>query len=300
MADENIERQISKRNFLRANPPRGGVEEIETPPETPPGEPGTETTEKVEVKPAPAQFTAEQTAAMVGDAVEKAYSKVFPAKQTDITPDAPTGPSPVELQAKIDDLDNQIDLAVQEGKSVRELNRARDALRDQKFDVERVAPLRAQGSQGINSLIISNLRDKEPYFAKYEDEFNKLIGPSLKAGQVLTMEVALEGFRLIKGRHIDEIVAAEKDADIRKKKIETDANLPGGSSGRTVATAPKSPDTIRERFGDRADEAFRSKKNKGMDEDAFARRMGYANKAEWFKKDDELSKDTDGSFGLDR
>lgn len=278
------------------------ADDIETPPETPPGSPdATETKEevKVETKPDAPVFTAEQTKGMIRDAVSGAFKEVFPTKAADSTPDLPTGPTAAELQAKIDDLDNQIDLAVQEGKPVRELNRARDALRDNKFDIERVQPLRAQGSQGINSLIISNLRDKEPYFAKYEDEFNKLIGPSLKAGQVLTMEVAQEGFRLIKGRHIDEIIAAEKEADIRKEKIKADANLPGSTGGRQMSTQPKSPDTIKERFGDRADEAFRSKLNKGMDAELFARKLGYKDKAEWFKRDDELSQN-DGSFGLDK
>jgi hypothetical protein len=307
MADEN--RTASKREWLLSHPPSGGVstdaEPLETPPETPPGEPSGDTNATADAsttqpKPDAPVFTAQQTSKMVGDAVEGAFKKVFPDKPSNTSADSPAGPTPTELQAQIDKLDNDIDLAVQEGKSVRELNRARDNLRDQKFDIERVQPLRQQGSTGINSLVLDNLRMKEPLYDKYEAEFMKLLGPSLRAGQVLTMEVVQEGFALIKGRHIKEIIADEKEAEIRKAKNTTDANLPGGTSGRRMATEPKSPDTIVERFGDKAAEAFRSKKNKGMDEDAFARRLGYQDKAAWFKKDDELSKDTDGSFGLDR
>jgi hypothetical protein len=271
-------------------------------PETPPGEPEvtTETTEKVETKSDAPVFTAEQTSKMVGDAVEGAFNKVFPKKPADTISDAPTGPSPAELQAQIDQLDAKIDLAVQEGQPVRELNKQRDQLRDQKFDIERVQPLRSQGSNGINELVLDNLRMKDPLFDKYEDEFRALVGPSIKQGQVLTLKIAQEALALIKGRHMDEILASDREAEVRKKKNDTDANLPGVTSGRRIATEPKSPDTIKERFGDRADEAFRSKANKGMDADAFARRLGYKDKADWFKKDDELSKDTDGSFGLDR
>ena len=281
-------------------------DDLTKPPQDPPGEPsgdGSTTVDQSSDQPKPdgsPSFTPEQTSKMIGDAVEGAFKKVFPSKPSDASVDSPTGPTPLELEAEIDKLDNQIDLAVQEGKSVRELNKRRDQLRDQKFDIERVQPLRSQGSSGINELVINNLKLSDPLFEQYEDEFMDLIRPSMKAGQVLTLKVAQEGFALIKGRHIKEIIAAEKEAEKRQEKLKTSADLPGGTSGRQVSTQPKSPDTIRERFGGPAEEAFRAKKNKGIDEDAFARRLGYKDKAEWFKKDDELSQDVNNSFGLDR
>ena len=271
----------------------------------PPGEPGTEETKPPEeTKPAAsASLSADQVTDLVGRTVSatvKELSKPIEVKHN-LLPDAPSGPSVTELNKQIDDLENQIDLAVQDNKPVKNLMRARDQLRDQVFDQERVAPLRAQGSLAVNEVVIDRIKsDPElgEIFTEYEREVMDLLTPSIKAGQVMRLDVIKDATRLIAGRHLGDIRARDKETEIRRKKNEETAPMPGGSNSRTLsALREKQPESIKEVFGERAEEAFRFKRNKGMDEDAFAKRLGFKDKKDWYKKDVELSNNP--TLGLD-
>lgn len=294
------------------------IENVDSPPETPPGDPSLES-ESVEsaspsapkeragasspatpATPPPPVFTPDQIRDLASGISQGITQGFKPAEQTQRYEAAPpAGPSVADLQSQIQTLDEQIDLAVQEGKPIVALQRQRDSLRDQKFEVERLVPLRVQGANSINSLTIDAVRRDDPYFVKYEKEIMALLGPSMQQGQALTVEIVREALSLIKGRHINEILNDDRAEATRKSKLESQAPLPSATTGRSRQTAqPKTPDTIKDRFGAPGDEAFNVKRGKGYTEDTFARRLGYKDKADWFARDDEMSS-PNFNLGLD-
>jgi len=220
-------------------------------------------------------------------------------KPAEPTPAAslPTGPTGSEIDAKIQEIDDQIDTAQQEGKGIAALLRARDALRDQKFENERVAPLRVQGANSINTLTIDAIERTDPYLTKYKKEVMALLGPAIQQGQVLNLEIVSNALKFVKANHLDEIFEDRQQETARKAKLATAAPMPGATNGRVRAAAPRTPATIKERFGVPADEAFKHKRAK-YDEDTFARRLGFKDKADWFARDDEMSS-PDFNIGLD-
>ena len=275
-------------------------ENVLTPPETPPGEPdgSPETPPKVETAPT---FTREQVSDLVRESVRGVMTELTP-KRSDPIADGPTGPNPAELQTRIDDLENQIDSAVQEGKSTRQLQKARDDLMLKKFDAEYVQPLRSQGSQSINDLVLNQIASDPKLgeiFTTYRQEVLDLLAPGIKQGQALRLDWVKDAVRLIGGRHLEELQDRDYERRTRQSKLDNPTPVPGSTNGRQRnASAEKQPETVREMFGDRADEAFRFKRNKGQDEDAFARRLGFADKKDWFTKDRELSNNP--TLGLDK
>lgn len=280
--------------------------DLNNPPIDPPDDPGAADDQaKPPEKPAAPTFSLADTTRMVAEGVKVAIKELTPSSPVTDSADAPTGPSPAELQQQIEDIDAKIDLAVSEGaepSAVRKLNNQRDRLRDAKFDTEHVAPLRAQGSAGINELVIRQMEtdpDTGEHFREYKTEIMTLLRPAIKAGQVLRLEVVQEATNLVLGRHMKEIRERDREATIRQDKDKRGAEMPGGTNGRARANEPKGAETVKDLFGDRADEAFRMKRNKGMDENAFAQRLGYKDKAEWFQKTRDMD-NGDRSCGLDR
>lgn len=290
------------------------IDNVETPPDTPPGDPSLDAdspepsvpkekagaTPQAPAAPQPAPlFTSDQIRDLA-DGISRGITSGFkPADQPQRYEAAPpAGPTVNDLQGQIQQLDEQIDLAVQEGKPIVALQRQRDNLRDQKFEVERLVPLRVQGANSINSLTLENVRRDDPYFAKYEREIMALLGPSMQQGQALTVEIVREALSLVKGRHINEILNDQREEETRKSKLESQAPLPSSTTGRRQIAAAKTADTIRDRFGLTGEEAFNAKRNKGYTEDTFARRLGFKDKADWFARDDEMSS-RDFNIGLD-
>jgi len=297
------------------------IDDQSTPPDVPPGEPSLETNDSNVDRPAqaakektgvtatapvsqptppPASFTSEQIRDLGAAFAAGLTNNLKPQTQDTPAPTAslPSGPTPAELQAQIDQIEQQIDLAVEESKPIRELQRQRDQIRDRKFELEHVAPLRIQGANSINSLVLANLRRDDPYFRKYEREVMGLLGPIIQSGQALTEESAREAMNLVRGRHQDEIFNDMRNEQTRKEKLEQTAPTPGAITGRRQTVQPRTPDTIRERFGVNAEEAMSSKRAKGYNEDLFARRLGFRDKADWFAKDDAMSS-PEFNIGLD-
>lgn len=273
-------------------------------PDSPPGEPSVEPEKKD--TPAPIALTGEQLRDIVRESTSSAISALTPKtppKTLDV--DAPSGPSPAELQTKIDSIDSEIDLAAESGdrSKVRALTRQRDELRDQKFDIERVQPLRSQGSQAINDLVLNQIAtDPElgEIFSTYREEVMNALSVGIRQGQALRLDWVKEATRMVAGRHLKEITDRDYEARTRKAKEGSPTPLPGSSNGRSLKTPDtnKLPETIREQFGDRADEAFRFKSGKGHTPDSFARVMGFKDRNEWFAKDRELTENR--TLGLDK
>jgi hypothetical protein len=296
--------------------PPDEVENLETPPDNPPGDPSLESqasesqslsgpkepagsTPATSATPPPPLFTPDQIRDLANGISQGITQGFKPTESPKYEATPPTGPTPAELQTQIQQLDEQIDLAVQEGKPIVALQRQRDHLRDQKFEVERLVPLRVQGANSINSLTIDAVRRDDPYFARYEKEIMDLLGTSMRQGQALTVEIVREALSLIKGRHINEILNDDRAEATRKSKLEAQAPLPSSTTGRQrAAVKAATPDTIKERFGVTGDEAFNVKRGKGYTEDTFARRMGFKDKADWFARDDEMSS-PNFNIGLD-
>jgi hypothetical protein len=275
-------------------------DETLSPPETPPGEPdGTaEPEKKVEVAPT---FTREQVGDLVRESVRSVVTELTP-KRSEPMADGPTGPNPAELQVKIDDIDNQIDQAASDGKPTRALLKARDDLVFKKYDAEYVQPLRQQGSQSINDLVLNQIgSDPEigEIFTTYRDEVMTILTPGIKQGQPLRLDWVKEATRMVAGRHLREINDRDFERRTRKAKDDSPTPLPGGTNGRVRnAGADKKPETLREVYGERAEEGFRGKRNKGVTEDGFARTLGYTDFKTMRDKDAELSNNP--TLGLDK
>ena len=293
------------------------IDDINTPPENPPDEPPLESDVSLErgappptekpavVSPAPASlppqtvFTQDQIRDLAAG-ISAGITQGFKPAEAPPVAAPPSGPSIADLQSKIDELDAQIDIAAEEGKPAevrRGLMRERDRLRDQKFETEHVAPLRTAGANSINSLVLDKMRS-DPYFIKYEKEIMAILAPALQAGQALTVEIAQNALKYVKGGHIDEILADQREAEIRQRKLEQTSPLPTSTTGRRTVAASQRPQTVRERFGPDAEETLNYKRQKGMDDDQFARRMGFRDRADWFARDDEMSR-PDFTTGLD-
>lgn len=280
-------------------------DDVIQPPDTPPGEP-TASSEPVASSPAPEKaaapiFTAEQIS-QLGAAMAKGIVSAVPPPPAPVEAPpvaiAPPGPSSAELQVNIDQLDAQIDQAVQEGKPIRMLVSQRDQLRDQKFDLERVQPLRLAGANAINELNLDRVRTQDKYFRRYEKEIMTILRPLITNGQALTKEMVDQAVIHVKGRHAEEVADMILEERTRQARLGEEPPMPGSTNGRSRAQQPRTPDTIRERFGIGGEEAFRAKLNKGYTEDSFARRLGHKDKADWFAKDDEMSS-PDFNIGLD-
>jgi hypothetical protein len=297
------------------------IDDVETPPDNPPGEPPLESAPDTAAptvalpkekpgasSPAPASqapapqpiFTSEQIRDLASG-ISQGITQGFKPAAEPAAASLPAGPSAAELQSKIDELDAQIDLAAEEGKPAetrRALMRQRDTLSFQKFELEHVAPLRTAGANSINSLVLDKMR-ADPYFVKYEKEIMALLGPAIQAGQALTVEIAHNALKYVKGNHIDEIIADNREAEIRAQKLAQTAPLPGATNGRrATAQAPQRPQTIKEYFGEGADLAMNYKRQKGVDDNQFARRLGFQDKAQWIATDQTMSQ-PDFNIGLD-
>jgi len=223
-----------------------------------------------------------------------------PAPTGPATYQPPPGPTPDELQARVNQLDEQIDLAVTEGKPIGALISQRDKFRDQLVDINLVRPIRQQGSIAVNRLTLANAkRDHADLFRLYERELMQLLNPSLEQGFMLTDEIVNEACNLVAGRHQKELFQLDREAEIRQQKLAAASPQPGATSGRARSIQSQSPQTIEARFGAPAEAAMQTKRAKGIDEDQMARRLGYKNKAEWFAKDDELSRPENAGLGLD-
>lgn len=267
-------------------------------PDTPaPSEPKTPPTEKPPSSPT-ITFGADAIRDLANGIVTGLKDGLSPKTQPSYTATPPAGPTVAELDSKIKELSDQIDLAVQEAKPIGALISQRDQLRDKKFELEHVVPVRTQGANSINALTIDSARKSDKYFVKYEREIMDLLGPAMQQGQLLTPEIVENAVSYIKGKHFQEIYADEREAETRRAKLGTAAPLPGATNGRARTASPKPPETIRERFGANAEEAFSSKRAKGYTEDSFAQRLGFQNKADWFAQDEAASK-SNGQVPLD-
>lgn len=276
-------------------------EDVTKPPDTPPGEPGTEADKKPDATAAPAvSLTREQLTDLVRESVSSVITGLTP--KTPVVASTPTGPDPTVLRTEVNTLDAQIDQAVQEGKPIAALQRKRDELRDQIFEAEHVTPLRTQGSEAINDVVLAQMRndpDLGDLFKQYEPEIRETLLKGLRAGTPLRMEWVRECTNMVIGRHLPEIRQRDKDATLRASKLDTPTPVPGSTNGRTMKQGQeKLPETIREQFGDRAAEAFRFKERKGHTPESFARTLGFANREEWFKRDRELADNP--TLGLDK
>lgn len=271
-------------------------ENVLEPPETPPGDPASPEPEKQPAPVAAPSFSA----ADVENIVSGVITKLQP-KKPETTYDAPVGPDPLKLQQEIDELENQMEQAVQDGKPTRALQKARDAKMLQKYDAEYVQPLRAQGSQSINDLVLNQV-GADPklgdIFKTYKDEVMAILTPGMKQGQPLRLEWVKEAINMVAGRHLDEINERVYEQRTRAAKLDNPTALPGSTNGRARAQVQeKEPTTVREAYGDRADEAFRFKRAKGHNEDSFAQRLGFQNFKDMVAKDRELT--SNPSLGLD-
>lgn len=287
---------------LELSPPDDPPGEPDDPVEPSPAEPAEPTEKPPSPTPPPASptitFGADAISALTNGIVNGLRDGLNPKTEPNYAATPPTGPNSAELDNQIRELGEQIDLAVQEAKPIGALISKRDSLRDQKFELERVAPIRTQGANSINALTIDGARKSDKYFVKYEKEIMGLLGPAMQQGQLLTPEIVSNAVSYVKGKHFDEIYADEREAETRKTKLATAAPLPGATNGRARAAGPRPAETVRERFGVNAEEAFSSKRAKGYTEDSYAQRLGYKNKQDWFAQDEAMSK-SNGLVPLD-
>ncbi len=274
-------------------------DDVTKPPVDPPGDPGNDPpVDPPKDPPSPPEATFKSVD--VQNIVRNVISELTP--KAPIVAAAPAGPDPTELRGQINTLDTQIDQAVQEGKPIAALQRKRDELRDQIFEVEHVTPLRTQGAEAINGVVLTQMKaDPElgDLFKEYETEVREVLIKGLRPGQTIMLDWVKDATRMVAGRHLTEIRARDKDATLRQQKLDTQPPLPGASNGRTMKQGQeKLPETIIEQFGDRAAESFRSKERKGYTADTFARTQGFQNREEWFKRDRELADNP--TLGLDK
>jgi len=187
-------------------------------------------------------------------------------------------PGQVEVPPS-DVTDEEIEAALQEGRGAKVFRKMVSG-ETEKLRREMVAAKQAieNESYGAMTSVASEVaRPKMKHYDKYKKEIDDSLA-QLPPQSRANPQVHLEVYNMVAGRHMDEIIASEVEAAIRKSRTSAPAPTPGSATSR--GTSSPTTQTVKEIFGDDADRALRAM---GRDPDAWAKRMGYESMEAYMK-----------------
>lgn len=211
-------------------------------------------------------------------------------------------PKPV-VDAPIDDVsDEDIESAVRDGRPIAPLLRRRQAAERARIERELVAPLRAQGAAAIGS-VARLAADKLEHYVRFKKEIDSLVEDYTKqSGMVATPEMYERAHEIVTGRHFKELVAEDREAQIRR--AQEDANKGLEPTGGRNEPAPKEAANLRELLGGNDFELLNRKQRASRkNDDEILRDMGYRGGFKDFvteRKELEALDEELPSLGLDR
>lgn len=194
---------------------------------------------------------------------------------------APAAPSMPAIQEPTDD---EIEDAMSSGKGaamMRRLAAIEAAKREQSLLQQHINPLRETGVSAIVNLTRTAVKEKLPYYGKYEKEINGYL-EQLPTDALTNPQVYEVAYAKVVADHLDEIVQERVKAAVGAAD-DAVVNDPIASIIRPPrATQPEGErvPTVEELCGADAAQALRSR---NQSPDAFARQLGYADWAAYAK-----------------
>jgi len=160
-------------------------------------------------------------------------------------PQRPSGPSPEEQVAKInanlDQLYEQFDSAVQEGKGASKIQREISKLENAKADIKygaQIDELRSYGTFAIDQLTDKVVAGSMPLLSipEVKGAYESAI-KSMTADQRMNPEVRMTAYNYACGANMDKILDHKLQEHLRKSEEETKTQPPAGKPGRTQEQA---------------------------------------------------------------
>jgi hypothetical protein len=140
--------------------------------------------------------------------------------------------------------------------------------------------LRSEGLSEINKIGGRIVQEKLPDYAKYKDEIDDVLR-QVAPEQRGNMEFVEHAYNMVRGRHVEDIVAEKVEEELRKRNLASTPDL-GTETGRTVKGGNKLP-TTEEQYGI---EAVSALEQIGKDEAALAKQLGYKSLEEYRAMDE--------------
>jgi hypothetical protein len=208
-------------------------------------------------------------------------------------PAAPAGPSLADqvkdIDSEIDRLDDQIDLAIADQKSIKSLARKRDSLSAKRLRLqiqhEDINPAINSGINTIDQLSAEITRGKMPYYELVKDQMNQIL-KGIPQSQRMSPEVRQLAYETALGKNMDKVLTAEREKMLREAAAQP--ALDPTHSGRGASTDPSVP-KARDVLGPGGMAAIREK---GQTVDQHFQSRGYKGGwPEYYKKHEDYFKD---------
>jgi len=225
---------------------------------------------------------------------------------------APADPAPVRVETNTLTRPSEEDIvnAIADGNKA-EATRLMKLQRQYDQNENRVAlgNLTSAGSAAIGSLA-RQAAEKLPQYKRFKAEIDKMVdGYCAQTGAVADFGMYERAHAIVRGNHLDEILAEDREETLRKAREPEEPLLPEGTN-RTRAQEPAEPTTLREALVGNwdTDELVRAKRNAvhGRSDDEELRRAGFPGGVKQFiavRKDiAAINEETGGigGMGLDR
>lgn len=201
-------------------------------------------------------------------------------------PPAPSGPTLAdqvkEIDTELSTLDDQIDSAISDGKSIKALNRQRDQLNAKRLRLqiqhEDLDPIRTSGMSVINQLSSEISRGKMPHYETVKDDYERIL-QGLPMDQQMSPDIRQMVYKQAVGDNLDKILALQKEEILREAPAQP--AIDPTSSGRSLDSEgheiPKPKDVL-------PPEALLALKEKGQTADSYYRSLGYKDWADFYTK----------------
>lgn len=175
---------------------------------------------------------------------------------------------------------------------------------DQAENRRDIGNLSTQGGAAISSIARTSAAGL-PYYKRFKKPIDEMVEQFLAAnpGAIATPEVYERAHDIVKGQHIDEIIAETREEAIRKAREPQAVLQPTDDAGNPL---PREPESLAEVLvGDWKTELRRKNGRTGVrDDDAELRAIGFRGGLKEFlttrKQMQTLEQETGESFGLDR
>lgn len=221
------------------------------------------------------------------DVYERQFSQFQKPAPIQQTPQVPAGPSYEDeikaVETQIDTLDDQIEEAIENGKSVKNLRKQQRQLQTKltrlTVEHESIAPLRRQGMQTLTYLTSEVTRSKMPYYDLVKDDMQAFLN-QLSEEQRADPKIQEFAYKSCVGdsKVLTQILAAEKEKILRDAATATVPDVSG--SGRGAAQNKKVP-AASKILGPQAMAALREK---GISVDQHYKTFGYAGWEDYWEK----------------
>lgn len=202
----------------------------------------------------------------------------FQAQQPVAPPIDKSAEKLASIETKLDALDADIDQAILEGRSIKDLTRKRDKLVQDKMDMRMEAaldPIRTTGLNAIDQLSSEVYKSQMPHLDFVKKDFEANLS-RLPIEMRMTAEGKKMAYDLAVGINASKLIDLEREKMMRQA---TTQNLAGGSSGsvKREADVPEPAAVLPQ-------EAMAFLRTSGKTADQFYQGLGFADWNDYFKK----------------